>query len=189
MKTGSRGYSGSFAGLADKFVPYSDAYQEKCFAAWYSAGCPSIRKFLEIIPEDELGRKPGLTNLSFWFDEGGWWIRKDELDARASEKLDDELVAQKVMMLKEQAATYRQIRKKAAEHLMENPFDSSAAAVSALVKSSQEERIVRGISKTIERLAELGDEELMKEVRQLAERAGADIIDADEAPEDAEPLD
>lgn len=174
----------------NRWTAYTDAYIEKCFAAWYSAGCLSIRKFLEIIPEDELGRKPGLTNLSYWFDEGGWWIRKDELDARASVQMDDELVSQKVMMLKEQSATYRQIRKKAAEHLLENPFDSSAAAVSALVKASQEERIVRGISKTIQRLAELGDDELMKEIKQLAERAGADVIDVDEVPEeDAEPLD
>lgn len=159
--------------------------------AWYEAGCPSIRKFAEVMPEDELGRKPGLTNLSSWFDERGWWIRKDELDARAAVQMDDALVAQKVMMLKEQAATYREIRKKAAQHLLENPFDSSAAAVSALVKSSQEERVVRGIAKTIERLAELGDDELMREIRQLAERAGVDIIDAGEVPEegDAEPFD
>ena len=158
---------------------------------WYENQCPSIRQYLDAgyFPPDELGRKPSLTTLASWFDERGWWIRKDELDARASLQIDDQLVAQKVMMLKEQAALYRQIRKKAAEHLLENPFDSSAAAVSALVKSSQEERIVRGISRTIERLAELGDDELMKEIKQLAERAGADIIDMDEVPEDAEPLD
>lgn len=176
----------------DSYSPYTDAYIEKCFVAWYENGCTSIRKFLDAdyFPKDELNRKPALATLASWFDERGWWGRKDELDARASVQIDDKLVAQKVMMLEEQAAQYRMIRKKAAEHLLENPFDSSAAAVSALVKASQEERIVRGISKTIQRLAELGDDELMREIKLLAERAGADVIDMGEVPEeDAEPSD
>lgn len=170
---------------------YSDAYIEQCFQAWYENDCLSIRKYHEsdFLPKDEHGRIPHFNTLASWFDERGWWVRKDALDAQVSVQIDDKLVAQKVMMLEEQAATYRQIRKKAAEHLLENPFDSSAAAVSALVKSSQEERIVRGISKTIQRLAEIGDEELMKEIKQLAERAGADIIDMDDVLEEAEDAD
>lgn len=180
----------NFADLSDnnRWTEYTDAYIEKCFVVWYENQCTSIKKYLEAdyFPPDELGRKPSLSTLASWFDERGWWIRKDELDARASIQIDDKLVAQKVMMLEEQAAIYRQIRKKAADHLLENPFDSSAAAVSALVKASQEERIVRGISKTIQRLAELGDDELMKEIKELAERAGADVIDVGEVTEDAE---
>lgn len=160
--------------------PYSDTYIEKCFVAWYSAGCPSIRKFAEMAPPDENGRKPMWLTVSNWMTEGDWWQRRDVLDARAANQIEDELVSLKVNMLKEQAAAFRAVRQKAFEHVLENGFDSSASAVAAFIKSAQEERVVLGVSKTIQRLAEMDDEELTQVVKELGERASTTTLEAEE---------
>ena len=160
--------------------PYTDAFIEKCFVAWYSAGCPSIRKFAEMAPQDESGRQPMWRTIHNWIMERGWYERRDVLDAKAANKIDDELVSLKVNMLREQAAAFRAVRQKAFDHIDEQGFDSSASAVAAFIKAAQEERIVLGVSKTIQKLAEMDDEELTQVVKELGERASVTTLEAEE---------
>lgn len=160
--------------------PYSDIYIEKCFMAWYEAGCPGIKGFAQDVPLDEMGRKPIWTTIYNWVTEGGWYERRDVLDARVANQIEDELVSLKVNMLKEQAAAFRAARQEAFKHIMEHGFDSSASAVAAFIKSAQEERIVLGVSKTIQKLAEMDDEELTQVVKELGERASVTTLEAEE---------
>lgn len=171
-----------------KIVAYSTEYMEKLFEVWYKLGCPQATAFHRYLEsnfeasKDAYGRLPGINTLESWANEG-WLARKDLLDARVATHIDNELVALKVNMLREQAAAFRQVRQKAQKFLMENDFDTSAAAVSAFIKASQEERVALGLSKTIQKLAEMDDDELMQNVKQLASKV-SNVIDASEVVED-----
>lgn len=180
--------------MLTKAVVYSDDYVEKLFNAWYKMGCPSpaiFHEYLEEHPEDskdEFGRIPGKPTLITWYNEKLWLARKDILDARVQTQLDDDLVALKVNMLREQAAAFRAVRQKALEFLLNHDFDTSASAVSAFVKASQEERIAFGLSKTIQKMSEMDDEALTQAVKELAAKTGG-ILDAEEVEIEEEPVD
>lgn len=174
-----------------KIIPYGEDYIEQMFVFWYSSGRISPSKLIELedCPKDKFGRIPVRRIVEAWLNERGWRERADVLDARAATQIEDELVALKVNALRKQAAQANEVRQKAFDHLMNNEFDSSASAVSAFLKSAELERITLGISKTIAKLAEMDDDEVLQTVKELAERASSTIIDADETiDEDAEPL-
>jgi hypothetical protein len=124
-----------------------------------------------------------------WVTERGWRERADVLDARAETKIDDDLVALKVNALRKQASQAAAVREKSLNYILDNEFDSSASAVSAFFKAAELERVTLGISKTIQKLSEMDDDEVLQTVKELAERAGGNIIDADTPEEDAESLD
>lgn len=174
-------------------VPYSETYIEECFTAWYSNRCPDITKFVasDKFPKDEHGRQPPRGIVYKWVEERGWFERRDVIDAKAINKIEDELVSLQVNTLRRQAAQAGEIRNRAFEHILENGFDSSASAVSAFKMATETERITLGMSKTLQRLSEMDDDEVMQTVKELAERAGATIVDVApiEQEEDAEPLD
>lgn len=172
-------------------LQYSDDYIEKLFQYWYANGSPTASQFHKTIEQnpdlhDEYGRIPSFVALSDWFTDREFRSRKDLLDAKVQTAIDDDLVALKVNMLREQAAAFRAVRSKALNHLLETDFDSSSAAVTAFIKASQEERIAVGLSKTIQKMAEMDNDSLVEQVRQLASRVGG-VIDMDEVEtEDAE---
>lgn len=170
-----------------KFVEYTPKYQEICFVHWYNSGRPGINAtFLDSLPEDEHGRRPNRDTVYLWRDELGWDVRGDELDARASKIVDDELVNARVFMLKEHAARAREMQTMGMTFLREEGFDSSASAVNAVVRGATLERESKGLSEQMVRLLKMNDKELTGEVQKLLERASvpADVIDVAEIPED-----
>lgn len=175
-----------------RIVPYGEDYIEQMFVFWYGSGKIPAAKLIELpdCPKDKFNRIPVRRIVEGWLNDRGWRERADVLDARAATQIEDELVALKVNALRKQAAQANEVRQKAFDHLMNNEFDSSASAVSAFLKSAELERITLGMSKTIEKLSQMDDDEVLQTVKELAERAGSTIIDGDEVlEEDAEPLD
>lgn len=172
-------------------TPYDENYIEQMFYFWYNNERQPAVKLVKMpeCPKDIHGRIPSPPVLSQWVNERAWRERGDVLDARVATQIDDELVALKVNMLRKQAAQAAEIRQKSFDHILENGFDSSASAVSAFIKASELERLSLGVSRTIQQLAEMDDEEVERTVRELSERAGADVIDVADTPEDAEPFD
>lgn len=179
--------------MLHKIVPYDQDYIEQMFVFWYNSGRLPATKIIELpeCPKDQFGRIPVRRIVEAWVNERGWRERADVLDAQVETKINDELVALKVSMLRKQAAQAAAVRQKAFDHILEFPFDSSASAVSAFLKSAELERLSLGMSRTIEKLAEMPDDEVLRNVKELAERAGADIIDVAEVSqeEDAESFD
>lgn len=179
----------------NSLTAYSESYIEQVFVTWYESGRLPARDLLslESFPKDEHGRTPVRRVIELWVNERAWRERADVLDARASTQIEDELVALKVAMLRKQASQAAEIREKAFDHIIEEGFDSSASAVSAFKLATEIERSTLGISKIIQKLAEMDDEEVMQTVKELAERAGSTVLDVDETPEsqegDAEPSD
>lgn len=173
--------------------PYSSTYQEICFQAWYAAGHPpkttQIATLLNNTP-DEYGRVPDVILIARWRDELGWDVRADELDAKAQALVDDELVNARVLMLKEHAARARELQKMGLDYLRDEGFDSSSAAVNAIIRGADLEKESKGLSAQITKLFKMGDEELSKNAQALIERlnvpADAVVIDVGEVEEETE---
>lgn len=178
--------------MQNKIIPYDENYVEQVFVFWYSSGRIPPAKLigLDDFPKDQFGRAPVRQVVEAWLNERGWRERADVLDAQAETKISDELVARKVLMLRKQAAQAAAVRERAFDYIQNEGFDSSASAVAAFVKASELERITLGLSKMIEKLSGMRDDEIMEKVKELSERAGMTTIDAETVPEeDAEPLD
>ena len=166
-----------------RYAAYSDEYKEICFQTWYSLGRPSSTpRLLETLKEDELGRKPAAVVLNEWKKERNWDFRADDLDARAIAITEDALVLQKAEMLKRHADAAKRVAEKALEFLQDEGFDSSASAVQAYFKGTEEERIVRGIGDMIVRMSKMTEGDLKQNIEALLKRANDNdqIIDADE---------
>jgi len=163
--------------------PYTEHYKVACRDAWYAAGKPDrATQILEIIPEDEYGRKPNKQLLPDWRREMAWDVWADELDLRAEAIVDDELVNARVIMLKRQAATAKELQEDGIEYLREKGHDTSASAVRAIIQGAELERTSRGISEKIIKLHKMTDEKLMEEAQKYlgkAEESG-EVIDLGE---------
>lgn len=170
-------------------APFSDAYIDICFQAWYLAGrTVSYARTIEILPPDDTGRKPERETLIKWRKKFDWDLRADDLDARALQISDDFLVKKKAEMLRVQAQAASEIAEKALNTLMEKGFDTSAAAVNAYFRATEEQRLTNGISDMMIKMSKMNDGDLKEKIAQLLERANENnqIIDGDttDLPED-----
>lgn len=160
---------------------YSDDYKEKCFQTWYASGRPtSAARTLDILPEDEFGRKPVRSLVEAWRKDLMWDARADDLDSKAIAIAEDALIMQKAEMLKRQAERAGKIAEKAFDELVVGGFDSSAAAVNAYFRATEEERMTRGISDMIVKMSKMNDADLADTVLDLLRRANENdqIIDS-----------
>lgn len=168
--------------MTRNFTPYSKDYIEKCFTIWYASGRPSsMAVLLEKIPEDETGRKPHKSNLLKWSHEGGWDIRADGMDAKAIEVVENDLITQKAEMLRRQANIGFQLQQLGMMYLISGTFDTSASAVSAVIRGAELERSSRGIGELIVKMASMTDAELEAEIMKQLTRAtdAGQIIDGE----------
>ena len=146
---------------------YDQNYIRQCFDAWYLSGRPQTPKDIKsIIPVYEpTGKKPSPSEIRRWVVEGAWDIWADELDARAMILLDDGLVNKKAEMLKRHQKDAETIALKALNHLKgSDGFDSSAAAVNAYFKATEEQRKTAGFSDLLERLDKMTNNDVEKEI-------------------------
>ncbi len=170
--------------MTRNFTAYSLPYQEKCFVAWYSAGRPNkIADLLDKLPKDEHDRIPSKSLLKVWREEQGWDFRADELDAKAITIVNETLVNQKAQMLQEHAKMAQELMQAGMKHIKDFPvFDSSSAAVSAIIRGAELERDSRGIGELIMKMSKMSDMDLEKEIMLRLARASeaGQIIDAEE---------
>lgn len=164
-----------------KFREYSPDYKEIIKQTWYTHGRPDAPSLREIISADEQGRKPNAIIMQRWRRDEMWDFWADELDSKALTLAEDNLIQQKAEMLKRHAQIGWDLQTEGMKFLKDGGFDSSAAAVSAVIKGAQLERESRGIGETIVKMAQMTNEELkdaiLKKIRQAAENG--QIIDAE----------
>lgn len=159
----------------DTNVAYTDTYAENCFQAWYRAGRPSkYGHIIKVIPDDEYGKKPSRLTINKWI-ENGWAFRADELDAKAVQRADNLLVLEKVNMLKAQAKRGERLQEKGMSYLETSGFDSSSAAVSAVIRGATLERESRGIGELILKMAKMSDDELHQEILKRLETLSEEV--------------
>lgn len=163
-------------------VEYTEEYKEICFQSWYRAGRPSgYNQIREAIPKDKYGRKPVKSMIDAWRQNLMWDFRADDLDAKALAIVDNDLVMQKVEMLRRQATNAKKWQDKSLEFLEKEGFDSSASAVNAYFRGSEEERLTRGIGDMIVKMSKMSDADLKDEIIKRLQRAAENnqIIDTE----------
>ena len=103
-------------------------------------GCPSYKLLHESLKPDINGRIPHIEHMKLWASEGRWAERRDELVARASLKMEEELVDQTVAMWRRHAEAAHIVAVEALAKIREDGFDTTASAVSA-IKWAQEAQL------------------------------------------------
>lgn len=163
---------------------YSADYIDATFMKWYSAGKPALYKLLRLMPNPkEFGLDVGLpseTTLKVWYREI-FVERGAALDEEVSRKMAEMLVAEKVQMLNNHVELAATMQKMALEYLEENKDKMNApTAVRMLVEAVRIERESRGIPRTLEKMANISDTDLMKEIEDLLTRSPVDITPVDD---------
>ncbi len=162
--------------LAPKLVPFDDDYKEKCFQAWFLAGCPGATSTIAVLPDSPDGRRPSVATIVNWMEAFGWKLRAADLNAQALAKTNEELVSTKAELLKQQFETAVALAKKAADQMLEKGFDNSNAAVQAYFRATAEQRTVMGLSELMQRIGNMTDDELQKKIAEFAERQSIEDI-------------
>jgi hypothetical protein len=168
------------------FQQYTDEYKTIVRQTWFQAGMPSAEKLYSLISPDVNNNIPSVHTLSIWRRDQLWDIWADELNSRAMTIVEDNLIMQKVEMLKRHANDAAKLQELGLAYLKENEFDSSSAAVSAVIRGAELERTSRGIGELIQKMAKMDDGALKNEIMTLINRASENdqIIDADLSSED-----
>lgn len=162
--------------LAPKMTPFDDDYKEKCFHAWFLAGCPGAPATLGVIPDSPDGRRPSVATITNWMEAYQWRLRAADLNAQALAKTNEELVSTKAELLKLQFENAVALTRKALEQMLEHGFDNSNAAVQAYFRGTAEQRTVMGMSELMQRIGNMTDDELQKQIAAYAERVGLDDL-------------
>ena len=150
--------------------------------AWVGAGSPfQIKPHMDIFPLDEYGRKVNPGTLLNWISRYDWHGRAEILEAKAIEVANEQIISIKATILRQQFEDARRIADKALTHMVSGTFDSSASAVSAYFRATEEQRRAVGISEIIEKMTKMSDAELEKEILERIRQAtnAGQIIDGE----------
>jgi hypothetical protein len=153
-------------------IVYDQVYIRKCFDAWYLAGRPNTPAAIKtVIPTHESGRIPSTATVNKWVVQGFWDVQADDLDAKAMQLADENVIQKKAEMLRVHQQQAYEVTLKALEHIRSEGFDSSSAAVKAFFDGMQEQRKVAGFSDLLEKLDKMTNNDVEKEIISLLNRA------------------
>lgn len=167
-------------------TPFSDLYIESVFAVWQLNNKPSIASLIDLIDEDEQGRKPEPITISSWKAKYGWENRALAIQTEVQQRTDRELVQIRMDMMKRHAERSASVNQMAFDYLKDVGFDSSASAVSALFKAFEEEKRSTGMEIALAQVFTMSDEDLQKNMNKLLGRAKDLDIDGEEDVVNAE---
>jgi hypothetical protein len=159
------------------FSHYSDEYKQIAFQIWYSNNRPVPSKLLELLPEDEMHRRPDVGWVGKWI--ALWGEDADRLDIEVKRVTDIDLVGQRADMLKKQANSGRTLQDMGMSYLLEHGFDKAADALRAVVEGVRVERESRGLGEALDRIFKMDDEALRKELVHLLQRDSGAVVDGD----------
>lgn len=171
------------------FKSYTEEYKRIIFQVWYSNGRIGAKKLLELIPNDVNNRKPSIPIIMKWMSDDGWTMQADEMDAKAIVVSDDFLIRQKSEMLMRQAQIGFVLQQEGLRYIVSGGFDSSSAAVNAVIRGAELERTSRGIGEMLVKMAKMTDADLEQEIMKQINRAsdsGQMVLDAEEVEKDEE---
>lgn len=160
---------------------FSPEYKEKCFLAWLAAGSPYHIHDYSVFPDDEFGRKAPRLRIRKWMVEEDWRGRADYVEDKAIEVATKDIINIKADILRKHFEDSVKIAEKALAKLTQDDFDSSASAVAAYFRATEEQRRAVGISEIIEKMTKMTNEELEREILDRIRRAteAGQIIDGE----------
>lgn len=124
---------------------------------------------------------PSISVLRKWPIEGMWDIYADDMDVKVAVITDTDLINKKAEMLRKHQADAAKVAEKALAQIIKEGFDSSAAAVHAYFKSTEEQRKTAGFSDLLEKLEKMTNNEVEQQIINLVNRASENdqIIDGE----------
>lgn len=150
---------------------YGAEYKNTIFLSWYRLGKPAAHKLLEVIEADvNTGGKPSLPVLRNWIVN--FREQAKFLDDQVAKELEERMVAEKVEMLDRHAKLGVNLQDMAIKYLDEHESEIKApVAVKMLVEGVRIERESRGIASALEKMLEKSDDDLLKEVMVILNKA------------------
>lgn len=149
---------------------FTPTYIEKAFATWELHNHPTIGVLIDLLEEDENGRKPEPVTIGSWKIKYGWDNRSSTILAETQKQTDRQLVQVRMDMMKRHAELAKDVEDEAWQYLKETGFDSSASAVSALFKAIDEEKKSTGMGIALAQVFTMSDEDLQKQMNRLIMR-------------------
>jgi len=150
---------------------FTKEYKDDIFMIWYRAGKPSSTIFYGLIPPDVNGRKPARNMLKVWAND--FQLRAEPLDDAVKDRMSDLLVKEKVEMFNRHAKVAVELQGRALEYLrtVDDKDLGSSSAVRMLVEGIRIERISRGVPQMLEKMAQMTDDDLLREAEKLLLRS------------------
>jgi hypothetical protein len=148
-------------------VRYSDVYIEQAFFIWYKNGRPTIPRLMELIPPDELDRRPAQQVLDNWPSKYRWHERADIMDLTVEHQITTQAIEEKVAMLNRHAAAGQTLVDKALQYVKTHEITKMSDAIRMLVMGVEIEQASRGLPQALIKISEMNDETLGQMVNKL----------------------
>ena len=174
--------------LHRRLPAYPQGYIDQVFTLWYSLGKPTTSLFYPKVPVCEIINDiPPKGMVKGWIDRE-FKERAIVLDEQVMSQINQRMVAEKVEMLNRHADLGKSVQDMAIKYLDEHKDELNVSnSVRLLVEGVRIERESRGISTTIEKITNLSDDELQKQVEQLISRSPVEFMPLEELNADNEP--
>jgi hypothetical protein len=158
---------------------FTQTYIDAVFNLWYSSGRPSNVRLAAMLPNPaDYGITTGYPSqrtLHVWTDKY-FKDRGAAFDAEVSRQLAERLIAEKVAMLDSHAKIASEMQEISLTFLRTHKDQLSPnSAVRLLVEGVRIERESRGIPRTLEKLADRSDEDLMKQIEDMLLRSPMEV--------------
>ena len=172
--------------MADALATYHqfpDDYQLEVFFTWYNTGKPNNKQLLELLsPDPASGLKPSERTLKEWINNR-FTIRALELDDKVAERIEQELVAQRVGMLERHAELGMKMQTMGIEYLEEHGVGSARNAITLLVRGVEIEHEARiAPIDILSKLDKMTDEQLIEDLKKYTSGM---VIDSNPVDTDA----
>jgi hypothetical protein len=146
---------------------FDSRYIEKTFLIWYKAGRLPYNRIINLLPPDDLGRRPAANKFGDWRARFGWEERADILDAEVARRIESIAINEKVEMLNRHAEAAKLMVQKAIDFIKDHDITKMDTAVRMLVQGVEIEQASRGIPTALLKIAELDNEGIMNMANKL----------------------
>jgi hypothetical protein len=154
---------------------FSDEYHKDAFMLWYSAGKPNVRQLYQMLPDNPDGRKPSHATLHIWVKEE-FMEKAMQMDQEVIDAMQDKMIQSKVEMLERHVELSRKMQAVGFKVLDQPNVDISVGnAVRLIIEGVRIERESNGIPDMLRKMALMTDDQLMKEIQDIATKSPVDI--------------
>lgn len=158
---------------------YIDEYRQEAFLVWYSNKKPGAVTLNNMLTEiyDEHAVIPSIPVLNNWINDQ--FIPKAyELDLQVSKQLDEQAIASKVAMMQRHAEVGKEMQDIGIQYLRDNGVGNARNAITAVFRGIEIER-QSNVPTMFEKLDKMSDDDLLKEIKQLASNSTIEIEPAE----------
>lgn len=160
-----------------KTVEFAKDYKLAMFQDWYNQGRPSVYKFFPYVVPDENGNKPSQITVGHWVHDD-FKERADFLDKQVTDEMNKRLIEIKIEMLNRHAELAVELQKRALKELEAMSKLTEAGSIRLLELGIKVEQGSRGIPEMLDKMRKLSDDDLLKQIQELATTSSTLTLEA-----------